>query len=130
LVAGCSKTRRAPEHAEVSGKVVYHNKPVTGGQVSFVAADGFASVGIIDEKGNYTISAPVGDVRIGIDNRGVGSKLREAAAKGAGRPDAEAPKPIKGVYREIPAKFYTPDTSELKYTVKSGAQTHDIELTD
>ena len=130
LVVGCAHKRRAAEHAEVSGRVLYKNKPVTGGSVAFVASDGFASSGVIDEKGNYTISAPVGDVRIGVDNRGVGQKPMAAASKGAGRPDAEPPTPIKGTYRQIPEKYYDPSTSGLTYTVKSGPQTHDIELSD
>jgi hypothetical protein len=110
--------------------VLYHNKAVLGGQVSFVTKDGFAATGIIDEKGNYTISAPVGEVMIGVDNRMVGQRLMPAASKGAGRPGSEEPNPIKGVYREIPSKCYSPDSSGMIYTVKSGAQTHDIDIPD
>jgi hypothetical protein len=130
LVVGCNVRRRSAEHAEVTGRVLYKNKPVLGGQVMFVTSDGFSSTGVIDEQGNYTISAPVGDVRITVDNRMVGQKALPAAAKGAGRPDAPPPTPIKGVYRELPSKFYVVETSGQTYTVKSGSQTHDIELQD
>ena len=128
LIVGCTSKRRAAEHADVTGRVLYKTKPVLGGQVMFVTSDGFSSSGVIDEQGNYKISAPVGDVRITVDNRMVGEKALPAAAKGAGRPDAEPPNPIKGVYRELPSKFYVVETSGLTYTVKSGSQTHDIEL--
>jgi hypothetical protein len=130
LAAGCTTKRRTAEHANVTGRVLYKGKPVTGGQLTFVTTDGFASNGVIDDKGNYTISAPVGTVKIGVDNRMVGQKQMPAAMKGAGRPDSEPPNPIKGTYRQIPEKCYEPDKSGLAYEVKKGDQTHDIEIQD
>jgi hypothetical protein len=119
---------------EVTGKVLYKNHPVTGGEVQFVAVDGgFAANGIIDEKGNYKIDAPVGDVKITVNNRMLVQRTGrnpDAARKGAGRPDAGEPTPVKGVYVEIPNKYYEVDRSPLTYTVKNEAQTHDIELKD
>jgi len=45
-------------------------------------------------------------------------------------PGADEPKeqPIKGKYVPIPAQYADPGTSGLTFTVKSGSQTHDIEL--
>jgi hypothetical protein len=108
-----AKTARRPvELVEVSGRVLYNGKPLPGGRVTFVTADGFASTAVIDETGNYTIKSRVGEVGIGVDNR----MLRERGNK------------IKGRFVQIPAKYSTPDTSGLKYKVKKGHQTHDIEL--
>lgn len=96
--------------------------------MSFTTKDGFANKGVIDETGKYTINAPTGEVMISVDNRSLGQS-REAASKGAGRPDAPPPTKLKGKYVEIPSKYYIPDTSGLTYTVTNGPQTHDILLT-
>jgi hypothetical protein len=94
---------------------------------------GFSSNGVIDAKGNYTIEAPVGEVKIGVDNSmlnpfGMAMQL-EVAQKGAGNPDAPPPTPVTGTYVEIPEKYSTPDFSGLTYTVTdTPEQTHNIEL--
>src|SRR4051794_2917593 len=68
-VAGCNQKPRETEHAEVSGKVLIDNKPLPGGQISFVAVKGgFAASGNIDENGNYNIKAPIGEVTIAVNN--------------------------------------------------------------
>jgi hypothetical protein len=119
---------------EVTGRVLYKNKPLTGGQVQFVAVEGgFGSNGIIDEKGNYKINAPVGDVKITVDNRMLSLRIganHPAAMRGAGRPDAGEPTPVKGTYVQIPFKYYEMDKTDLTYTVTNGPQTYDIELKD
>jgi hypothetical protein len=133
VAVGCNMGKRhAAKHVEVSGKVTYKGKPVTGGRITFVTSDGFSSSGIIDENGNYKVSAPVGSVKISVDNRMLLQPIREAAKQGAGpRPGGEEPNPIKGTYRPIPSKYYVPDTSPLSYTVTSEPQqTFDVALTD
>ena len=131
--AGCGFSRHSVSHVEVSGRVLYKSQPVLGGEVQFVTVEGaFASTGVIDEKGNYKINAPVGDVRISVDNRMLsrqsGSANHPAGMRGAGRPGAPDPTPIKGTYLQIPDKYYSADRSGLTYTVTSEPQTHDIEL--
>jgi hypothetical protein len=107
------KTARRPvELVEVSGRVLYKGKPLPGGRVTFVTADGFAGTAVIDETGNYRIKARVGEAGIGVDNR----MLRERGNR------------VKGRFVQIPARYFTPDTSGLKYKVRKGQQTHDIEL--
>jgi hypothetical protein len=142
LALGCGGSGRSVEHVEVKGRVLHKGEPLPGGRVTFVATDrGFAISADIDEQGNYTIKAPVGAVIISVDNRML-SRQGVAAAKnlpkGAGRPPSEgggkdmlkeAP-PVKGTYKQIPSKYYLPETSGLTYTVQKGSQTHDIELTD
>lgn len=134
LAAGCN-TKRQVEHVPVTGRVLYNGEPLLGGRLQFVTVQGaFASSGKIDEKGNYKIEAPVGDVMISVDNRmlqGETASHMDVMKKGAGRPGQADPEPLKGTYKQIPDKYYTPDTSGLTYTVKPGPgpQTHDIELT-
>jgi hypothetical protein len=133
LALGCGKSIHSTDHAEVTGKVTYNGQPVTGGSISFVSQEegAFANNGRIDESGNYKINSPVGPVKITIDNRVLRTGIREQAMKGAGpRPGQPDPDPIKGVYVEIPQKYYQVDTTDMTYTVKAGAQTFDIELKD
>lgn len=130
---GCSGgSRRSAQHTEVSGTVTYNGKPVTGGQIKFVGDDWAAIEGVIDETGHYTINAPVGTVKITVDNRMVqAGAIREQASQGAGpRPGGPPPKPIKGKYVQIPEKYYDPARCGLSYTVQKGPQTHDVVLTD
>jgi hypothetical protein len=132
VAAGCGGQRASYQTAEVSGKVMYKGKALPGGMVNFVAdKGGVASNAIIDENGNYKISAPIGDVHISVDNRML-------EKKGSGgpvlrRPDSEggvAPTVPKGTYVPIPEKYTATDFSGLTYKVVSGTQTHDITLGD
>jgi hypothetical protein len=134
LGPGCTKVKREAVHVEVSGIVLHNDKPLPGGEVTFVTVEGaFTAVGRIDEKGHYTISAPVGDVRIAVNNnmliRAPGAG-QAAKMKGAGRPEQGAPDPIKGTYKPIDKKYNDPQTSGLTYTVTNGPQTHDIVMKD
>jgi len=130
LMGGCGKNPHSAEHVEVSGRVLFQGKPLPGGQVNFVAVNGgFASSGIIDENGNYQVKAPVGDVEIGVNNAMLKSQGRGPTqiphAKKAGAPEKQ---PLKGRWVNIPSSYADPHASGLKYTVKPGSQSHDIEL--
>jgi hypothetical protein len=123
---GCAK-RGGYDTADVTGKVLFKGKPLPGGQVTFVAVQGgTATTGTIDENGSYSVKAPVGDVRIAVDNR----MLRKTASKGPmlKRPDAEGPSTLKGEYVHYNEKYYGPDTSGLTFKVEKGTNTHDINL--
>lgn len=137
VVLGCSKSPYSVGYTDVSGKVLLDGKPLPGGQVSFVAVNGdIASRGDIGEDGKYQIKAPIGEVRIGIDN-----SLLKPPDPGRGRPpkgmlhgtkqgfvkDPDKP-PLKGRYVALPTTYMDPALSGLKYTVKPGSQTYDIQL--
>jgi len=130
LAAGCSGGGGGSKFAtaEVSGKVLFKGKPLPGGSVSFLPdkTGGVAATATIDEQGNYKITAPVGPVRISVDNR----MLQQKAPHGhiLKRPGADDPSLIKGQYVALPEKYYSPDSSGLTYTVEGGTQTHDITL--
>jgi len=139
VITGCGGRPRSVEHAEVTGKVMFQGKPLPGGVVNFVTVNGgFAATGTIDDKGNYQIKAPVGEVRIGVSNlmlRG-GSPTKDGGPKKEPKTAREektadqqkGPRGVKGYYVAIPPSYTDPITSGLKYTVKPGPQTHDIEL--
>ena len=144
LLGGCGKSTKSVEHAEVTGKVLYEGKPLPGGQVTFVTVNGgFVSSGHIDQNGNYRINAPVGEVLIGVDNsmlrpgggggkggKGGGGNAPKGGAAHPNRPDSEPENPIKGRWVNIPLIYADPQQSGLKYTVKPGSQTYDINLTN
>jgi hypothetical protein len=130
LLAGCGQNPHSAEHTEVSGKVLFQGKPLPGGIVSFVAVNGgFTSTGTIDENGDYQIKAPVGDVEISVMNRMLqSSRESKWMPPRLKKADAKENQPLKGRWVEIPSHYEDPHTSGLKYTVKRGPQTHDIEL--
>jgi hypothetical protein len=138
---GCGPSSpRSAEHAEVSGKVLIDNKPLPGGEISFVTVKGgFASSGKIDENGNYQVKAPVGEVTITVNNgmlqnqqprRGKGPGGGGAAPKELPHTKQAAPdvQPTKGHWVSIPSRYSNADSSDLKYTVKEGPQTYDVKL--
>jgi hypothetical protein len=141
-LGGCgTNVQHEVEHAEVSGKVLYEGKPVPGGQVGFVTVSGgFAASGNIDENGNYEIKSPVGEVIITVTNSMLqsGGGGKGGAKKGGGGKPKDLPHPgkqsgeakaVEGHWVQIPSKYSDASSSDLRYTVKPGPQTHNIELT-
>ncbi|HTU93793.1 MAG TPA: carboxypeptidase-like regulatory domain-containing protein [Gemmataceae bacterium] len=129
LMVGCSKSPHSAEHADVSGKVLFQGQPLPGGKVTFVAVNGgFASTGTIDENGDYQIKAPVGAVEISVTNQTLQSRGGPMAPRRPKKAEAKKDQPTKGRWVKIPSQYGDPHTSGLSYTVKSGSQTHDIEL--
>ena len=124
--AGCSSTKI--NQAEVTGKVFYHGQALPGGVVTFISAKGFSSTATIDPQGNYHLTAPVGELKIGVDNR----MLRPHAQGGQRmlkRPaDAGTPQQLAGTYVPMPDRYHSPDTSGLTRTLTKGPQTVDIRL--
>jgi hypothetical protein len=112
--------------------VKFDQKPLPGGTIIFRAPDGASTEGVIDESGHYSAKAPLGAVRIAVDNRGLKGGIRPDKLKGQHpqRPDArkEEAVPLKGQYVEIPPRYLSIDTTPLQREVTSAAQTIDIEL--
>jgi hypothetical protein len=147
MLVGCG-----PGEGKVSGRVLFNGAPLPGGIVTFVpsAADRNHALATLDEQGNFEAVVPGGEVQVSVDNRqlqpreppfrgmppgvpgGVAQKIaeakRQAAPKTAGTANMASQK-IPGKYVEIPARYYDIKTSNLKFTVQRGNQTHDIELT-
>ncbi len=135
LLLGCARGGKRIEQAEVSGKVLYQGKPLPGGIIKFVGANGFVGMSPIDTDGSYKVEAPVGEVQISVDNRmlnrgGVRNKgPKEPPAAKMERPDRpQGGKAITGTYVPLPSQYTSPESSGLKYLVQRGPQTHDIEL--
>src|SRR5262245_28101686 len=136
----------------VSGRVLYKDKPLPGGWLTFRPTDSRQNtVPVrIDDKGRYEATLPTGEVQIAVDNRELerlpagpapkielppGIKLPPGAKAGGGAPapapapgPADAPEKLAGKYVPIPPKCCDAAPSGLRYTVQSGPQPHDIEL--
>jgi len=127
---------------KLTGKVLYKGQPVTGGSVIFrpsTASENTVTAPILPD-GSYTATVPAGVVKIAVDNREL--QPPEATAKkeprpnlpkvgnvGTGTPDPRVnPQKPAGTYIKLPDKYHDVASSGLSYTVKSGAQTYNIEL--
>jgi hypothetical protein len=116
---GCSKNE-----GNVSGKVLYQGKPLPGGYVNFMSGGekSVSKTSAIKEDGSYSVSGlPVGTAKISIQGL---TARRLADLPGQGGKDAKVEQ--KEVY--VPPQYGNTETSGLKYEVKVGAQSFDIEL--
>jgi hypothetical protein len=131
--AGCSS------HGSVSGKVSHKGQALGGGTVIFFSQGKESATSTISPDGSYTIAKiPIGPVKIAVETS---SAKPASAPKGmmppAGAnvpPDAQnspiygGQRPAGGKYVPIPENYADPDKSNLTYTVKSGAQSYNIDL--
>ncbi len=123
-LAGCGSST-----GDVSGRVRFRAVPMPGGQVTFTSQDkpGASVYSWIGEDGSYLIhGCPTGPVKITIlpldRNRG---------AKGFGNPSGFIAASKSDQRRKLPAiplRYTDPNTTNLEYSVMTGAQQHNIEL--
>jgi hypothetical protein len=138
LLLGCSsdtlKNIKPAEMGTVSGQVLMKDgQPLPGGKVTFRSTKGDVVTvydGIIDENGAYSVSVPVGEAQIGVDNSTLAKPPAPKGRQGAGfrQPGSKPPSENKGRYVSIPSKYANPISSGLTYTVEKGTQTHNIQL--
>jgi hypothetical protein len=122
--AGCSGGT-----GNVTGKITYKNEPVPGGSVQFMSPAG-AFVGEIGPDGSYSVSGvPTGASKIAItcQDPKYAEYMNQLAAH-ARDPKVPKPKGSPDDFNKIPTKYTDFTSSGLTYEVKSGSQTHDIEL--
>jgi hypothetical protein len=119
----------------VWGKVTFEGNPLPSGNVSFAPDDKSAGnkgavISPIAEDGSYSLSnVPVGKVTITVETKSSAPAAAPPGAKmnvPAGAPNYAGPG-TKHV--DIPERYSQFDKSGLSYEVKSGRQTHDIQLT-
>jgi hypothetical protein len=152
LVLGCGGVKTAQVH----GKVVYNNKPVTGGKLTFYLADDTKvnpSSGFINEDGTFSIDkVPVGKVKVAVDTRGLkeggggrtmpgtpnkenqlippGGISDEMKQKMEAQGKTFGPQTMKmaGTFVAIPDKYTDPEKSGLSFDIKSSDNEITIEL--
>lgn len=127
LLTGCG--RSSIEQVKVSGKVLYRGQPLPGGVVKFVSAKGFSSTATIDAEGNYQMLTPVGEMKIGVDNRMLRRTSRSSSHQMLKRPsEGTSLQPITGVYVPIPEKYASVESSGLNCTAAASLGTFNIVL--
>jgi hypothetical protein len=124
---GCGRST-----ATLSGTVAYRGRPVTSGEVVFLAADGRASAHApIGPDGHYTVEGvPVGEARVAVDNPppswyAVGQRLPAALAND---PEVREARAQAARYVPTPPRYRDPNQSGLTHTVEKGSHSYDIAL--
>jgi hypothetical protein len=117
-LAGCGR-------GNVSGTVTYQGKRLVWGTVQFEGSDGALKQGNVNSDGTYSVrGVATGPAKVAVSSLNPNSsdfQPRVAAGQSAPRPE------VKGWF-PIPPKYDAPYKSGLTYTIKSGANTIDIEL--
>jgi hypothetical protein len=144
VVAGCG----GPGKAAVNGRVVYNNKPLPGGRITFRPADPKQNAvsAVLDAEGKWDAVLPVGEVQVCIDNRElqpppahvggfIPPGLPADIAKTLNKPPTPSEQPsqpiesankvekLPGNYVKIPDKYYMVEGSGLHFTVEAGGGT-------
>jgi hypothetical protein len=111
---------------DVTGKVTLNDKPVPFGTVLFEGSDGNIHQGQIELDGSYSIpGVAVGEARAAVNSPNPRSSDLTPISKTGKKPILHPDVPG---WFAIPDKYSSPDTSELKYTIKGGQNTINIEL--
>src|SRR5262249_24581959 len=138
---GCGGTYK--NRGKVKGTVVFFDKHLTAGTVTFQTEDGRIGSGNIDFNGNYTVSdAPVGSCKVTVAaprvaNAPAASRhppkprpgMPPMQAPGAGGPEDTSTLVDPSKIVQIPGKYASPDPSGLTFLVERGEQTWNITLT-
>jgi hypothetical protein len=122
VLTGCGRSSRV---GGITGKVHLGTRPLTGGSVTFVGADGTKASSGIGRDGTYRISQMVvGPARIAVVSRThvPPGLLRSGRRQAKGTAAAEE-RPVA-----IPKRYERPESSGLTYTVLKGEQPFDIKL--
>ncbi len=113
FIPGCS--RSGPALGEVSGNVTLDGQPLPDAQLSFMPTKGGrTAMAQTDEEGNYTLIYSM---------KAYGGEVGENLVRVN---KSEAPKPEANAVEVIPARYN--EQSELKFEIKPGSNTYDLDL--
>jgi hypothetical protein len=118
---------------DLTGRVTYKGRPVAIGAVVFVGPDGLPHYAGLRPDGSYAITGvPPGELKLGVNSPSPTAATALAAAgpaKVKGRAaDAAPPAADVALWFPIPPHLGNPATSQIKTTVRRGANTFDIVL--
>jgi len=127
VAAGCPSTVAKDN---VSGKVTVAGEKVVMGTITFIGADGKTATGNITPTGYVVENPPKGECKITI--KGMGLTLN-APVKDSSKDSEKVTKDMKmetPAMGATPPKKYESPENGLKFTVTSGKQKHDIDLSN
>jgi hypothetical protein len=134
LTVGCGSK------GTITGTVSFKGTPITAGTIVFAPDSGEPSVNAPISDGKYSADkVPIGPAKVTVSStysvgsspmqqmmKKSGEKMPEDLPEGARKLMEGAAQAKKGI--RIPGDYADPSKSGLTYTVKSGKQTHDIDL--
>jgi hypothetical protein len=133
----CAITGCGASKADVTGTVTYRGKPLVWGTVIVIGSDHMPYYGFIQADGTFNVkNVPLGPAQLGVGslNPYYEPKFEKPEHK-ARYEELQArvglempPKPPKGAWFPIPAKYNDPLKSGLTADVKSPATTVDLKL--
>ncbi|OWK36748.1 hypothetical protein [Fimbriiglobus ruber] len=138
FLTSCEKPDGLNRGGELTGMIALDDKPIGGGRVEIYSADGVNAVGCdVRPDGGYTLKEPpLGDCKLVVKTSILKGMPPPPKTPAGPKPPAKenssagmvVPKDVGLVFVPIPAKYEELATTDLKVTVKSGKQTHDIKL--
>ncbi len=127
LVGACFALATLPgcggdsDKAALTGKVTYHNAPVTGGTLTLIPATGLPFPITIKYDGTFDVNdAPVGLMKVTINTDNVPTSAQGAQMPGGMTPPKDMKMPAVDESKMakkvvIPAKYNSPDVSGLTW---------------
>jgi hypothetical protein len=115
----------------VSGRVTFKGKPLASGSVVMAADEGPPVTAAINADGTYVChNVLAGPVKVGVlsPNDALEAKERQAQKPGIPEVAADTPKFDAAKWFPIPGKYANYMNSPLKFDVKKGENTFDIDL--
>jgi hypothetical protein len=120
VAGGCSSAERP---ATVTGTVTFDGKPVTGGTIGFIPADGRPYQGDIQADGSYRVeNVPLGECIVIINPPAVDDSARFKVIKDSQGNVPPTPPP------PFPLRYADMQGSDLRYVVKSGENVYKAEM--
>jgi hypothetical protein len=135
VAIGCGGKGRS-NTAIIEGTITYKGTKLGGGNITYNPVSGAGAYQVaIGNDGTYMVTeVPPGDAVVTVETESVKRAAEKPAYGGKGdmkmSPAPKGYEPKVGTYVEIPAKYADKEKSGLKYTVQSGKQTKNWELTD
>jgi hypothetical protein len=137
LLAGCSGSK-GPATSPVTGTVTYKGQAVDGATVVFTPTSGRPATAITDAQGKYQLTtfaekdgAVPGDYKVTVSKTVTEGKMPDLTQEQIGEMQMKG-EPIPGPVSKnvLPEKYSNGATTDLSFTVKSGANDIPIELKD
>jgi hypothetical protein len=131
VTAGCNP-KDTNRSVSISGKVMYQNKPVTGGNLTIYVGETPYPVGIGPDGSYSAVQLPEGEAVATVNNDALNTDKPKDSGKTAmvGPAPKDRSQAPTGAFRRLPPKYKEKKTSDLKVTLVKGKMTHDFELKD
>ena len=131
VLGGCTP-KDSNRGVSISGKVMYKDAPVTGGNLTIFVGESPYPVGIGPDGSYNAAQLPEGEAVATVNNDALNPDKPKYSGKTAmvGPAPKDRGQAPTGAFRKLPPKYKDKKTSDLKVTLVKGKMTHDFELKD